>query len=181
MGMRSVIFALLLSVIAHAHNTDELFKEIEDTDVNELYDFSPAVAHQPMPQLLPAHVKQMNTASVRRMEPNIPLQINVVEKGDREFTKALKKIEVPTNAVEGEKIGGARWGVSANLNANRAKSGAVYSGVSIPDIPARPQGTLDKNPVKQGFSSPEFKAQSGATGTLARSLAALLIGSIVGS
>merc|ERR1712157_577726 len=102
-----------------------------------------------MPQLLPTHVKQMSTPSARRMEPNIPMQVNVVEKQDREFQKALKQRDATSNQVEGEQIGQARWGVSATLNANRAKSAAVYADATIPDVPARPTGVMDKNPVKR--------------------------------
>merc|ERR1712048_520262 len=147
--------------------------------------FGPALAHQPMPQLLPAHVKQMNTVSMRRFEPNIPQQINVVDKGDTAFTKALKKREAPnTNEVAGEKIGEARWGVSASLNGNRARSAAAYADTAYPDIPARPTGVLEKNPKKtsQSFQSPEFKlAQGGAASNLLHPLAALVIGFFVGS
>jgi len=164
--MRSIAFASLLFAGVHA-------------------DFGPALAHQPMPQLLPAHVKQMNTVSMRRFEPNIPQQINVVDKGDTAFTKALKKREAPnTNEVAGEKIGEARWGVSASLNANRAKSAAAYADTAYPDVPARPQGVMEKNPVKtsQSFQSPEFKLErSGTTSSFVRPLAALLIGFLVGS
>jgi len=168
--MRSIAFATLLFAGVHA-------------------DFGPALAHQPMPQLLPAHVKQMNTLSMRRFEPNIPQQINVVEKtdrgGDRDFTKNLKKRDGPnTNEVAGEKIGEARWGVSASLNGNRAKSAAAYADTAYPDVPARPQGVMEKNPVKtsQSFQSPEFKlAQGGAASNLLRPLAALVIGFFVGS
>merc|ERR1712060_106095 len=148
-------------------------------------DFGPAMAHQPMPQLLPAHVKQMNTLSMRRFEPNIPQQIDVVDKVDKDFQKKIAKRDAPnTNEVAGEKIGEARWGVSASLNGNRARSAAAYSDTAYPDIPARPTGVLDKNPekVSQSFQSPVFKlAQGGAASSILRPLAALVIGFFVGS
>jgi len=164
--MRSIAFATLLFAGVHA-------------------DFGPALAHQPMPQLLPAHVKQMNTLSMRRFEPNIPQQINVVDKVDRDFQKGLKKRDAPnTNEVAGEVIGEARWGVAATLNGNRARSEAVYAGVAYPDVPARPAGVMEKNPAKgaQIFQSPEFKLErSGTTSSFVHPLAALLIGFLVGS
>merc|ERR1712187_1023903 len=109
---------------------------------------------------------------------------NVVDTGDKSFTKNLKKREGPNgNEVAGEKNGEARWGVSANLNANRAKSGSVYADVAYPDVPARPQGVMEKNPVKtsQSFISPEFKASRNDVNRFLRPLVAMAGGFVVGS